>query len=31
MMLIDGADVPLLNIRSVEWTAVVKEPQNASA
>ena len=31
MMLIDGADVPLLQIRSVEWTAVVKEPQNASA
>jgi type VI secretion system protein ImpE len=31
MILIDGAEVPLLQIRSVEWTAAEKESQDASA
>jgi type VI secretion system protein ImpE len=31
MMLVDGVDVPLLEIRSVVWSAPEKESQNASA
>lgn len=31
MMLVDGAEVPLLELRSVQWFALDKEPQNASA
>jgi type VI secretion system protein ImpE len=31
MMVIDGVDVPLLEIRSVIWSAPEKEPQDASA
>jgi len=31
MMVVDGADVPLLEIRSVVWSAPEKESQDASA
>jgi type VI secretion system protein ImpE len=31
MMVVDGADVPLLDIRSVAWSAPEKESQDASA
>jgi type VI secretion system protein ImpE len=31
MMLLDGADVPLLEIRSIAWDAPEKESQDASA
>jgi type VI secretion system protein ImpE len=31
MMVIDGVDVPLLELRSVVWSAPEKEPQDASA
>jgi type VI secretion system protein ImpE len=31
MMLVDGVDVPLLSIRSLEWPPKLKEPDDASA
>jgi type VI secretion system protein ImpE len=31
IMIVDGVDVPLLNIRSVEWPSLEKESDNASA
>ena len=31
MMVVDGADVPLLDISSVVWSAPEKESQDASA
>jgi protein involved in temperature-dependent protein secretion len=31
MMIVDGVDIPLLDIRSLAWSAPEKESQDASA